>query len=132
MNPIKTVKAALIKEYNMKDGGKASFILGIRIRRDVEGKRLALDRSTYIRKFLRDYDMEDCRPVTTPIDGYHALTPSGPADERTNQVEYQKRIGSLMYAMVGTRPDIAFAVCKLSQYCQDPCVRHRTALDRVL
>ena len=44
----------------------------------------------------------------------------------------KKRIGSFMYAMVGTRPDIAFAVCKLSQYCQDPSLRHRIAFDRVL
>ena len=37
-----------------------------------------------------------------------------------------------MYAMVETRPDIAYTVGKLSQYCQDPSVRHRNALDRVL
>ena len=36
-----------------------------------------------------------------------------------------------MYAMIATRPDIAYAVGKLSQYCQNPAVRHRTALDRI-
>ena len=132
MASIKAVKAQLFLEYKMKDIGKASFILGIRIRRDTEKKRLAIDQSTYIRKFLRDFGMEDCHPVSTPIDGLHALTPSDHSEIRTSQLEYQKRIGSLMYAMVGTRPDIAFAVCKLSQYCQDPSLRHRIALDRVL
>ena len=37
-----------------------------------------------------------------------------------------------MYAMIEIRPDLAFAVKKLSQYCQNPSVRHRTALNRVL
>ena len=37
-----------------------------------------------------------------------------------------------MYAMTGTRPDIAFAVGKLSQYSHDPANRHRITLDRVL
>ena len=36
------------------------------------------------------------------------------------------------FVTIGMRPDISFAVCKLSQFCQDPCVRYRTALDRVL
>ena len=130
ISAINTVKAQLFKEYKIKDNGKASFILGIRIRRDAK-HRLAIDQSTYLRKILQDYGMEDSYPVSTPIDGYHALTPSGPSDERTDQTAYQRRIGSLMYAMVATRPDIAFAVCKLSQFCQDPCVRHRTAVDRV-
>lgn len=127
MAPINAVKSELFKEYKIKDGGNTSFILGICIRRDA--KRLALDQSTYIRKFLQDFGMENSHPVSTPIDGYHALTPSDPSEPQTNQLEYQKRIRSLMYAMVSTRPDIAFAVCKLSQYTQDPSVRHQTALD---
>ena len=98
----------------MKDMGKASFILGIRIRCDREKGLLAIDQSTYIRKFLHEYGMENSHPIATPIDGYHSLSPSGATEERTSQREYQKKIGSIMYAMVGTRPDIAYTVGKLS------------------
>ncbi len=52
-------------------------------------------------------------------------------EERTNQQEYQQRIGSLMYLMTGTRPDLAFAIGKLSQFCHDPTVRHANAVNRV-
>jgi hypothetical protein len=40
--------------------------------------------------------------------------------------------GSLMYAMVGTRPDIAWVVEKLCQHNARPAVRHLTAAKRVL
>ena len=76
--------------------------------------------------------MGDAHAVAKPIDGNHAPTPSKVGEPRTNQCEYQKCIGSLMYAMVGTRPGIAYAISKLSQYCQDPAVWNGTALDRVL
>lgn len=68
--------------------------------------------------------MEDCYPVSTPIDRYHALTPSEFSEPKANIVEYQIQIGSVMYVMVGTRPDIAFAVSKLSYYGQNLSVRH--------
>lgn len=130
MAPINKVKSELFKEYKIKDGGKASFILGMRIRR--EGKRLVLDQSTYIRNFLREFGMENSHSVATPIDGYHALTPSEPSEPRTDAFEYQQRVGKVMYAMTGTRVDLAQSMGKLSQYCQDPAVRHRTAMDRLL
>ena len=38
----------------------------------------------------------------------------------TNQIEYQRAIGSIMYAMLGTRPDLAFIVSTLSQHCINP------------
>ena len=129
---IDKVKKQLFREFKMKDMGPATYILGIRIRRSANRTQLAIDQSTYIRKFLHEYGMGDATAISHPIDGYHSLTPAQPDEPRTDQREYQQRIGSMMYAMIGTRPDIAYAIGKLSQYCQDPSVRHRTAIDRVL
>ena len=126
---IKDVKKLLNREYKMKDLGPAQYVLSIRIRR--EGKRVFLDQSNYIKNFLRDYQMDNANPVLTPLDGKESLTPATADEPRTNQLEYQKRIGSVMYAMVSTRPDLAFAVGKFSRYTHDPATRHRTALDRV-
>ena len=130
MAPINSVKKQLHEEYNMKDLGPVKQILGIRVRK--EESRLALDQTQYINNFLKEYSMDEARTVQTPIDGYEALTPARPEEERTNQLDYQKRIGSAMYAMIGTRPDIAFAVGKLSQFSHDPTIRHMNALNRVL
>ncbi|XP_057543261.1 secreted RxLR effector protein 161-like [Amaranthus tricolor] len=41
-----------------------------------------------------------------------------------SQLEYAKIIGSLMYAMTCTRPDIAFAVGKLSRFTSNPGPQH--------
>lgn len=75
--------------------------------------------------------MDEAHPLAVPIEGYEALLPARPDEVRTDQLEYQQRIGNSMYTMVATRPDIAFTVGKLSQYSHDPCVRHRVALDRL-
>ncbi|KAH9681085.1 hypothetical protein KPL71_026816 [Citrus sinensis] len=40
------------------------------------------------------------------------------------QLEYASVIGSLMYAMHCKRPDIAFAVCKMSRFTSNPSVEH--------
>lgn len=124
------IKKQLKDAFNAKDLGPASYILGIRIRRDEN--RLALDQTNYIKNILDEYNMADARPVNTPIDGYEALTPAKPNEPRTDQLEYQKRMGSIRYLVTCTRPDIAFVASKLSQYTHDPAVRHRVALDRVL
>jgi hypothetical protein len=44
---------------------------------------------------------------------------------------YQSAVGSLMYAMLGTRPDIAFAVSVVSRYASNPSERHKTAVKRI-
>lgn len=45
---------------------------------------------------------------------------------------YQRKIGSLLYIAVMTRPDIAFAVSKLSRYMTKPGPEHHKAVDRVI
>ena len=51
---------------------------------------------------------------------YEKLRPRQSYEERHDANEYQQVVGSLMYAMVHTRPNLAFALRKLSQYMQDP------------
>ncbi|KAH9765249.1 hypothetical protein KPL70_001801 [Citrus sinensis] len=48
------------------------------------------------------------------------------------QLEYASAIGSLMYAMHCTRPDIAFAVCKMSRFTSNPSVEHWKVIGRIL
>ncbi|GKB22313.1 hypothetical protein Tco_0856236 [Tanacetum coccineum] len=48
-----------------------------------------------------------------------------------NQLEYSRAIGCLMYAMTSTRPDIAYAVGKLSRFTSNPSNHHWEAITRV-
>jgi methyl coenzyme M reductase subunit C-like uncharacterized protein (methanogenesis marker protein 7) len=53
-------------------------------------------------------------------------------DPEINTHEYQSRMGSVMYAMLGTRPDIGYAVTTLSQYSSNPGEEHWIAINRLL
>lgn len=76
--------------------------------------------------------MDQCTTVATPIDGYDTINAARSNEERSDQHQYQWKIRSLMYLMKGTRPDLAFAVGKLSQFSSDPIVRHANAVTQVL
>ena len=64
--------------------------------------------------------------------GYDNLRPAATNDKRIDATWYRERIGSLMYAMVYTRPDIAFALGRLSQFMQDPAEHHAQALKHLM
>lgn len=72
------------------------------------------------------------RPVSIPIDGYINLTPASESEERINHKEYSMIIGSLIFAIVYTRADIAFALGRLSQYMKEPTKKHGIALKKLM
>nr|KAJ0221909.1 hypothetical protein LSAT_V11C200058740 [Lactuca sativa] len=88
------------------------------------------------KKFLSSsFDMKDmgeaenCSPVSTPIDRSLKLLPN--KGSPVSQLEYSRAIGCLMYAMISTRPDIAYAVGRLSRYTSNPSSHHWQAVSRV-
>ncbi|GKB18506.1 zinc finger, CCHC-type containing protein [Tanacetum coccineum] len=112
----------------MKDMGEADVILGIRIKHESNG--IAISQSHYIEKVLKKFNYFDCTPVSTPMDTSEKLMPNN--GQAVSQLEYSRVIGCLMYAMTCTRPDIAFAMGKLSRYTSNPGTQHWQAIQRVL
>ncbi|KAE8686610.1 Detected protein of unknown function [Hibiscus syriacus] len=103
-------------EFEMKDLGEAKKILGMKISRDKKLGRLCLSQKEYLRKVLKHFGMnEKSKPVSTPLAPHFKLGASmSPKDdaerEYMSKVPYASAVGSLMYAMVFTRPDISQAV----------------------
>ena len=67
--------------------------------------------------------MENAKPVNSPLVGHHKLSKdhcptSKKEKEAMKKVPYQSTVGSLMYAMVCTRPDFAYAVGVVSRFKQ--------------
>jgi len=62
---------------------------------------------------LDKFGMAECNPIATPLEVGLQLAKSGKSDE---SLPYREAVGSLMYLMVGTRPDLAFAVGKLRAF----------------
>ncbi|KAE8713932.1 Detected protein of unknown function [Hibiscus syriacus] len=97
------------------DLGAAKQILGMRIKRDTKSETLILSQAEYINKVLSRFNMQDAKPVSTPLGVHFRLSKEQSPkteEERAHmmKVSYALTIGSLMYAMVCTRPDIAQAV----------------------
>ena len=84
----------------------------------------------YVEKILEKFNKHDDRLSKTPVDAsLHLMKNMG---EGVSQLEYSRIIRSLMYLMNCTRPDIAYAVSKLSRYTSNPRKDHWTAIIRVL
>ncbi|KAL0381322.1 UNVERIFIED_CONTAM: Retrovirus-related Pol polyprotein from transposon TNT 1-94 [Sesamum angustifolium] len=117
---ILTTKKILTKYFDMKDIGLADVILGIKISKTSDG--LALSQSHYVETILRKFKAYDSPPAKTPVDLNLHLAKN--KDEPECQIEYSRIIGSLMYIMNCTRPDIAYAVNKLSRFTSNPSKDH--------
>ena len=120
------VYSKLSERFTTKNLGDATKLLGIRITRNREAREIYLDQQQYLHGVLAKFGMSEAKYKKrgTPIRDYENLKPTQPHEERHDPNEYQQVVGSLMYAMVHTRPDIAFALGKLSQHMQDPSEAH--------
>ncbi|KAE8655983.1 Phosphatidylinositol/phosphatidylcholine transfer protein SFH1 [Hibiscus syriacus] len=112
---IEELKAQLAREFEMKDLGSANKILGMQIHRDISNRNIWLSQKNYLKKILSRFSMQDCKPISTPIPINFKLSSSmSPSSEEErmemSRVPYALAVGSLMFAMICTRPDIAQAV----------------------
>ena len=74
------MKTIFASRFKMKDLGPISTILGVRVRRDRANKKLWIDQSHYIKDVLKEFQYTDCKPVSTPADGYEYLQPATTKD----------------------------------------------------
>jgi len=128
------LKAQLSNAFRMKDLGPCKYFLGIQISRDRPNRRIHLSQGTYIEKILRIFDMINSAPKSTPMET-NALQnlPKNLEKALEDDIrEYQSILGSLMYPMTQTRPDLAFAVTFLSRHSTNPSAAHAQAIRRVL
>jgi len=107
------IRDALHKLFEMKDLGEAKVILRLEIRRDKAFGTLKLSQGKYAAQVLEKFGMAECNPIGTPLEVGLQL---GKADESDDVLPYREAVGSLMYLMVGTRPDLSFAIGKLSRF----------------
>ncbi|KAK1680533.1 hypothetical protein QYE76_041381, partial [Lolium multiflorum] len=132
-----SVKGYLNKCFSMKDLGEAAYILGIKIYRDRSRRLIGLSQSTYLDKILKKFRMDESKKGFLPmLPGKVLSKTQGPATaeerERMNQIPYASAVGSIMYAMLCTRPDIAHAISLTSRYQSDPGMEHWTAVKNIL
>ena len=133
---IAKVKRQLNEKFKLTDLGSLTWLLGIAVTRDRHNRTLSLSQQSYIDSILIRSNLGDLSPRAMPMDPTLMLSKAQcptTADEIAymRKVPYRQCLGMLMWADVGTRPDIAFAVSMLSQFSSNPGKAHWEALKHV-
>nr|GEW35213.1 hypothetical protein [Tanacetum cinerariifolium] len=116
--------------------GKAAYIHGIKIYRDRSRRLIGLCQSTYIEKILKRFCMENSKRGSIPMEEKLKLSKSQgastPAELKHMQnVPYALAVGSIMYAVRCTHPDVAFAQNVTSRFQQNPGDLHWTTVKNI-
>jgi hypothetical protein len=121
----------------MKDLGEAAYISGIKIYRDRQRHLIGFSQSTYLDKVLKRFKMDKAKKGFLPMLSCKILSkaqcPTTAKDrEAMTSVPYASAIGSIIYAMLCTRPDVSNALGLTSRYQSDPGVEYWTAVKHIL
>ena len=125
------IKRTLESHFSMKDLGCLRHCLGIEVTYNQEAGVMKLSQTKAIEEVLKRFRMTMCKEVSTPMEcNYKPLTVYND-NEIHKSTPYRSAVGSLMYIMLGTRPDISYAVGVLSRFLERPGNHHWQALKRV-
>ncbi|OXA48994.1 Copia protein [Folsomia candida] len=103
--------------------------VGMQIIRD-GNDGLLLSQPFYIRNLLEKYNILECNPTNVPMQPHAGeLVPAATINET---LPYRQRVGSLIYLAKCTRPDISYAVSRLSQFMHAYDETHWKAAKQVL
>ena len=130
-------KRLLSNNFDMKDLGEASFVLGIEIHMNRSRGLLGLSQRAYVDRILERFNMQQCKPGIAPVCKGDKLSlsqcPHSDIEKaQMKNVRYASALGSIMYAQVCTRPDIVFATGLLGRYQSNPRHDHWVAAKKVM
>ena len=126
------VKRELSCRFEMKDLGALHHFLGIKLVQDLLTGVIWIGQPSYVKKILQRYQMQECKPVNTPVTPDVKLVVAESPNNVCDQQMYQTIVGSLLYLSTKTRPDIAYAVGSVARFCARPTQQHWVALKRIL
>ena len=134
---LSSVKVWLSKNFSIKDLGEATYVLGIRIYRDRSRRLLGLSQSMYIDTIVKRFKIENSKrgfiPMRHGVQISKEHSPKTPEDRALmEKIPYASAIGFIMYAMLCTRPDVAFALSVTSRFQADPDESHWEAVKCIL
>ena len=127
---LQSVKNSLSAKFKMKDLGVLSWFLGTEFHCS-EGL-IKMSQKQYIEKVLTKFGMTECKPKVTPMASGQEKVAETESPELTDPTLYRAIVGSLIYVMAGTRPDLCYMVTKLSQNMAKPTETNLAAAKHVL
>lgn len=124
------VKKLLNQCFDMKQIEKLSHMLGVKFCEEDDGS-MTLSQEDYIEKLIHRFGIQDAKGIATPMEVRPIFLEEEKEDDCTDR-PYRELIGGLLYLSQRTRPDIAFPVAKLAQFCSNNNKDHWNAARRVL
>lgn len=126
----KNLKTSIGTDFECKNLGDAKYILGLEIMINSSGIRLS--QQEYSKKILERFGFANASKTSTPLDPNVFLFKSTEEERLENIKDYQAIFGSLVYLVIGSRPDLAYKVTLLSQFSSCPNQTHLQAAKRTL
>ena len=93
---------------------------------------ISIGQKQYVQNLLRQYGMEQCKTVSTPLDCGFKINRNDDSIKMVDKTEFQSLIGALVYLAISTRPDIQHSVSKLAQCNSNPNVEHMSGAKHIL
>lgn len=108
---VRELKIFLGSKFEIKDLGDAKKILGMEIVRDRDKGTLSVSQEGYLLKVLGRFNMDQSKPVATFLRVHFQLKATTKQElheqfDFMKNISYQSAVGSLMYSMIGTHPDL--------------------------
>lgn len=117
------LESDLKKRYEIRVLGELNWFLGIRVLRDRSARKAWLCQDSYIDKIATRFHLEYHRPAVVPLPPVDIQPYDGKATDQEIYA-YQQRVGSINFAAVVTRPDVAFAASQLATALCNPSPAH--------
>ena len=129
-------RVELSKHIEITDLGELHWLLGIEVTCNREECSLALSQRSYLESIIHHFNFNDLKPVSLPMEPSMKLSssqsPTTGADFAAMQhIPYHEAVGSLMYAALGTRPNISYAMTNISCFSSNPGMPHWDAVHHI-
>ena len=131
INKINELQKQLQTKVEISDLGDADFFLGMEITRNREKHELFLTQKKYTSEILARFNITGEKPIYSPTVQGVRLEKNSEQASATSIKRYQQEIGSLMYLMTSTRPDLAFPVGNCARFMSNPSAEHFKAAERI-
>ena len=133
---LQEILSKLEEEFKITKGDCSCYV-GLQIKRDRQRKTITVGQQSYLKKLFLRFNMQDAKPASTPGNSKEKLSredcPVTQAEkDEAAKYPYRAAVGSLMFAMLLSRPDIAYEVGQVSRFLENPGRKHVMAVKRII
>ena len=133
---ITDLKTSISSRFSVKDLGIMKYFLGLQVDRNTTDNTTTINQHRFINRILTKFGFDKCNPTATPSHASMKLSVTMHTDNDIHDtamidVPYREAVGSLMYLMIGPRPDIAFSVSMVSRYIEAPTIQHWNCVQQI-